>query len=81
MAASYYEIGRLAGRQVEKILIGGTRPGDLPIARMTDFAISVNLSMARDIGLFSPGEPPSDCGGGRMRDDKRSNQVRFLSGD
>jgi len=54
VAASYYEVGRLAGQQVEKILVGGTRPGDLPVARMTEFAITVNLSMARDIGLFPP---------------------------
>lgn len=54
VAASYYEVGRLAGRQVEKILLDGTRPGDLPVARMTDFAVTVNLSMAKDIGLFPP---------------------------
>lgn len=54
VAASYYEVGRLAGRQVEKILLDGARPGDLPVARMTDFAVTVNLSVARDIGLFPP---------------------------
>lgn len=54
VAASYYEVGRLAGRQVEKILLDGARPGDLPVARMTEFAVTVNLSMAKDIGLFPP---------------------------
>ncbi len=54
VAADYYEVGRLAGQQVEKIIVGGTRPGDLPVARMTDFAITVNLSMAWDIGIFPP---------------------------
>lgn len=54
VAASYYEVGRLAGRQVEKILLDGARPGDLPVARMANFAITLNLSMARDIGLFPP---------------------------
>lgn len=54
VAASYYEVGRLAGRQVEKILFGGIQPGDLPVARMTEFAITVNLSMAKEIGLFPP---------------------------
>lgn len=54
VAANYYEVGHLAGQQVEKILFGGASPGDLPVARMTDFAVTVNLSMARDIGLFPP---------------------------
>lgn len=54
VAANYYEVGRLAGQQVEKILFGGASPGALPVARMTDFAVTVNLSMAKDIGLFPP---------------------------
>lgn len=54
VAASYYEVGRLAGRQAEAILIGGRNPGELPIARMTQFAVTINLSVAKQIGLFPP---------------------------
>ncbi|MCB1753264.1 MAG: ABC transporter substrate-binding protein [Gammaproteobacteria bacterium] len=54
VAASYYEVGRLAGRQAEAIIIGGREPGELPVARMTQFAVTINLSMAKQIGLFPP---------------------------
>jgi len=54
VAASYYEVGRLAGKQAEAILFGGRKPGELPVARMTQFAVTINLSMAKQIGLFPP---------------------------
>lgn len=54
VAASYYEVGRLAGQLAERILLRAETPGNLPVARMTDFALTVNLSMAKDIGLFPP---------------------------
>jgi putative tryptophan/tyrosine transport system substrate-binding protein len=54
VAASYYEVGHLAGKQVAKILFEGVHPGDLSVARMTDFAITINISVAKEIGLFPP---------------------------
>lgn len=54
VAARYYEVGRLAGSQAEKILVGRARPGDLPVARMKNFAIVINMDVARKIDLLPP---------------------------
>ncbi len=54
VAARYYEIGRLAGRQAEKILVDGIKPGDLPVAQMTDFAVVINMGVAKKLKLFPP---------------------------
>lgn len=54
VAARYYEVGQLAGKQVAAILIEGTDPSELPVARMKDFALTVNLDFARDIDIWPP---------------------------
>ena len=54
VAARYYDVGRLAGGQAEKILVGGVVPGDLPVVRMTDFAVVINMDVARKLKLFPP---------------------------
>jgi len=54
VAARYYDVGRLAGAQAERILAGGVRPGDLPVARMSDFAFVINMAVARKLDLFPP---------------------------
>ena len=54
IAAPWYDTGRLAGAQAEKILIGGATPGDLPVARMTDFAFVINMDVARKLNLLPP---------------------------
>jgi putative ABC transport system substrate-binding protein len=54
VAARYYDVGRLAGGQAEKILVGGVAPGDLPVVRMTDFAVVINMDVARKLKLFPP---------------------------
>lgn len=54
VSARYYEIGRLAGAQAEKILVDGIAPGDLPVARMQNFAIVINLDVARRLKLLPP---------------------------
>ena len=49
MAARYFDVGRLAATQAEKILVGGATPGDLPVARMTDFAfVFLNHRLRRE---------------------------------
>ena len=52
VAARYYDIGRLAGRQAEKILVEGIKPGDLPVAEMTNFAVVINMGVAKKIKRF-----------------------------
>ncbi len=54
IAAPWYDTGRLAGAQAEKILIGGATPGDLPVARMTDFTFVINMDVARKLNLPPP---------------------------
>ena len=54
VAARYYEVGRLAGQQTEKILIGKVSPGDIPVLRMTNFAVVINMDVARKLKLFPP---------------------------
>lgn len=56
IAASYYDVGRLAGEQARKILVDGLVPGDIPVARMTKFAYVVNMDVARELNLFPPVE-------------------------
>ena len=54
VAPRYYDVGRLAGEQAEKILVGGITPGDLPVMRMTNFAVVINMGVARKLKLFPP---------------------------
>lgn len=54
VAARYHDVGRLAGMQAERILVGQAEPGDLPVLRMTDFAVVINLEVAKELELFPP---------------------------
>lgn len=56
VAARYYDVGRLAGAQAERILVGGAAAGDLPVVQMTAFAVVVNLDVAKALNLFPPME-------------------------
>lgn len=56
IAADYYNLGRLAARQAEKILIEGRVPGDIPVERMTEFAYVINMDVARRLNLYPPVE-------------------------
>jgi putative ABC transport system substrate-binding protein len=47
-------VGRLAGEQAEKILVDGVAPGDLPVVRMTNFAVVINMDVAKELKLFPP---------------------------
>ncbi len=54
VAPRYYDVGRLAGEQAEKILVDGAKPGELPVARMTSFAIVINMDVAKKLKRFPP---------------------------
>ena len=56
IAARYNGLGRLAAKQAEKILVGGQVPGDIPVARMTEFAYVINMEVARKLNLYPPVE-------------------------
>jgi putative ABC transport system substrate-binding protein len=54
VAARDYDVGRLAATQAERILLGGATPGDLAVARMTDFAFVINMGVAKKLKLIPP---------------------------
>ncbi|MCP4381683.1 MAG: ABC transporter substrate-binding protein [Hyphomicrobiales bacterium] len=54
VAARYYDVGILAGQQAEKILVDGIPAGDLPVLQMTNFAVVINMSVAKKIELYPP---------------------------
>lgn len=56
IAARDYDVGKLAGAQVEKVLVEGTRPGDLPVLAMESFAFLVNMKVAKKLDLYPPVE-------------------------
>ncbi len=54
VAARYSDVGRLAGAQAEKILRGRVKAGSLPVARITRFAVVINMQVAKKLGLIPP---------------------------
>ncbi|WP_417733746.1 ABC transporter substrate-binding protein [Roseovarius sp.] len=54
VAAHLEDVGRLAAQQALRILRDGESPGDLPIVRAADFAIVVNMDVARELNRMPP---------------------------
>lgn len=50
------DVGRLAAEQALLILRDGKSPGDLPIARASEFAYVVNMEVAKELNRFPPFE-------------------------
>ncbi|WP_261843138.1 ABC transporter substrate-binding protein [Aliamphritea ceti] len=54
VANRYYNVGRLAANQAEKILFGDQQPGSLPIASLNRYSIFINMQVARQLELYPP---------------------------
>lgn len=54
IAARAADVGRAGAEQVLKILRDGRTPGEIPIARLQDFAYVVNMDVARKLNVFPP---------------------------
>lgn len=54
VAPRYRDVGRLAGMQAERILTEGRQGGELPVLQMRDFAVVINMQVARTLRLFPP---------------------------
>ena len=50
---SYYEVGRLSAKYVQRIL-AGAKPQDLPVESFSRLGLAVNLRTARELGLTIP---------------------------
>jgi putative tryptophan/tyrosine transport system substrate-binding protein len=50
---SYYEVGRLSAKYVQRIL-AGAKPQDLPVESFSRVSLHVNLKTARELGLTIP---------------------------
>jgi len=56
VAARDYDVGKLAGEQVAKILKEGAKPGDMPVVAVEKFAYLVNMRVAKKLNLYPPVE-------------------------
>jgi len=54
VANSYANVGKLAARQAQKVLLEGAAPGRLPVASLDRFSLFLNIGAARKIGLYPP---------------------------
>lgn len=50
----YYLVGKLAGAQAERILVGGERPEDIPVKPLARFSLVIRMSVALDLGIYPP---------------------------
>jgi putative ABC transport system substrate-binding protein len=58
---SYYTIGRLSAKHVQRVLLGAD-PGDLPVEQVDRLHFVINLTTAKALGLTIP----NPCWLGRM---------------
>lgn len=54
LANAYYNVGQLAGRQAERILVDGAVPGDLDIVGLDRFTVLVNIDTAAELDMYPP---------------------------
>ena len=54
LVSRYYLIGKLAGAQAERILVGGERPEDIPVASLARFALLIRMPVALQLGIYPP---------------------------
>jgi putative ABC transport system substrate-binding protein len=50
---SYYTIGRLSAKQVQRVLLGAD-PGNLPVEQVDRLHFAINLKTAKALGLTIP---------------------------
>lgn len=54
LVSPYYLIGKLAGAQAERILVGGEQPEDLPVASLERFSLFIRMPVALQLGIYPP---------------------------
>ena len=54
LVSRYYLIGKLAGAQAERILVGDERPQDIPVASLARFSLLIRMPMALKLEIYPP---------------------------
>lgn len=54
LVSRYYLIGKLAGAQAERILVGGEKPEEIPVASLARFAVLLRMPVALQLGIYPP---------------------------
>lgn len=54
LSNAYYNVGQLAGRQAERILVDGASPGDLEVVGLDRFTVLINIDTAAKLDLYPP---------------------------
>lgn len=50
----YYLVGKLAGAQAERILVGGEDPEDIPVMPLARFSLVIRMSVALELEIYPP---------------------------
>jgi putative ABC transport system substrate-binding protein len=54
LANAYYNVGQLAARQAERILVEGETAGDLAVVGLNRFTVLINIDTAAKLDLYPP---------------------------
>jgi putative ABC transport system substrate-binding protein len=54
LANAYYNVGQLAARQAERILVEGATAGDLEVVGLNRFTVFINIDTAARLDLYPP---------------------------
>jgi putative ABC transport system substrate-binding protein len=54
LANGYYNVGQLAARQAERILVEGETAGDLEVVGLDRFTVLINIDTAAELDLYPP---------------------------
>jgi len=54
MVSRYYNIGRLTGSKIERILVDKVKPKDIPIESLRKFTLILNMDAILKLGLYPP---------------------------
>jgi putative ABC transport system substrate-binding protein len=50
-AVSFHELGRVSAKYVQRVLLAGVKPKDLPVERVDKIELVINLKTGKEIGL------------------------------
>ncbi len=54
LVSRYYLVGKLAGAQIERILVDGERPEEVPVRSLARYALLIRMPMALQLGIYPP---------------------------